>query len=381
MSAFWKEDWARARENLVRWWNLDGPAISVMAPKDKPWAELPAPSRELPFCQPNAPKGPPARAGIATFAVPDDPLEMWTDPETRFRAAEYAMAQTFYGGEAFPYFDTHLGPGNLAAMLGARASFSETDAWFRATMPDLTSPPTLRFDEANEWFRVQMALVDYGVAHAGGRFLVSTPDLFSNIDVLAALRGTTDILMDMALEADALKARIAEVDAAYFEVFDRLHARIRDDHGGNCVSVFDIWGPGKTDKVQVDLGAMFSAEMFADIALPALRAQCERLDYVLYHLDGSQCLQHLDHILTIRNLKAVEWTPDPGQPGGGDPKWYDLYRRIKRAGIGVQAIWIKPDEIDPLLEAVGPEGMFLQIRVKTETEARRLLDRCARWYR
>jgi hypothetical protein len=380
MSAFWKEDWDRARENLRRWWNLDGPAISVMAPKDSPWAELPAPSRELPFCQPNAPKGRPPAKG-ATFPVPDDAEAMWTDPETRFRAAAYQIAQTFYGGEAFPYFDTHLGPGNLAVMLGAGASFSETDAWFMATMPDLTSPPPLRLDGDNEWLRAQMALIEYGVAHADGRFLVSSPDLFSNIDVLAALRGTTEILTDMALEPDAVRRRIAEVDAAYFDVFDRIHSKIRDEHGGNCVSVFDIWAPGRTDKVQVDLGAMFSADMFADLALPALNEQCAKLDYVLYHLDGSQCLQHLDHILTIENLKALEWTPDPGQPGGGDPKWYDLYRRIKEAGVAVQAIWIKPDEIDPLFEAVGPEGMFLQIRVKTETEARRLLDRCAKWYR
>ena len=107
---------------------------------------------------------------------------------------------------------------------------------------------------------------------------------------------------------------------------------------------------------------------------------CRRFDFVLYHLDGSQCLGHLDHILGIEGVTAIEWTPEPGRPGGGDPTWYDLYRRIKAAGKAVQAIWVKPDEIDPLFEAVGPEGMFLQIRVASEAEARRLLDRCNKWY-
>ena len=76
MNAFWKEDWDRARENLLRWWNLDGLAISVMAPKDEPWAELPAPERALPFCQPNGPKAPPASEAANTFPVPDDPEAM-----------------------------------------------------------------------------------------------------------------------------------------------------------------------------------------------------------------------------------------------------------------------------------------------------------------
>ncbi len=382
MSAFWKEDWDRARENLLRWWNLEGPAISVMAPKGEPRAALPPPERELPFCQPNGPKAPPAPEGNSNaFPVPDDPAVLWTDPEIRFRAAEYQMAHTFYGGEAFPYFDTHLGPGNLAAFLGAKPSFSVTDVWYTPTMPDLDGAPPFRLDENNPWFRKQMAIIEHGVTHADGRFLVCLPDLFENVDVLAALRGTSEILVDMALCPDAVKRRIIEINAVFFDVFDRIHDLIRDEHDGNSVSVFDVWAPGRTTKIQVDLGAMFSAEMFGNLVLPGLVEQCRRLDYVMFHLDGSQCLQHLDHVLSIENLKALEWTPDPGEPGGGDPKWYDLYRRIKKAGIAVQAIWITPDEVDPLLEAVGPEGMFLQIRVPTETDARRLLDRCRKWYK
>jgi hypothetical protein len=381
MAKFWKEDWERARKNLLRWWRLEGPAISVMAPKDEPWAELPAPERELPFCQPNGPKAPRPAVGAPTFPVPDDPLAMWTDPEVRFRAAEHQMAHTFYGGEAFPYFDPHLGPGNDAAFLGAEPSFSETDAWFTARMPDLTSGPPLRFDERDPWFRTQMALIEHGVRRADGRFLVSFPDLFENLDVLAALRGTSEILTDMALEPEAVVRRAAEVNAVFFEAFDRIAALIRDEHGGNSVSTFDVWGPGRTIKTQVDLGAMFSPAMFESLALPGLVEVCRRFDFVLYHLDGSQCLGHLDHILGVEGVTAIEWTPEPGRPGGGDPTWYDLYRRIKAAGKAVQAIWITPDEIDPLFEAVGPEGMFLQIRVPTESDARRLLDRCAKWYR
>lgn len=379
MSNFWKADWDIAKQHFIKWWNLEGPAISVMSPKDKPWADFPPPERELPFCQPNAPKAPKPAKGQKTIPVPQESEKMWLDPELRFRAAEYQIANTFYGGEAFPCYDPHLGPGNLAAFLGAKPFFSETDAWFTPSMEDIHAP--LTFSENNEWFKKQMDLIEYGVKHAKGRFLTAFPLLSENLDILAHLRSATNILMDMALEPDAVKQRVSEINVAFRKSAEKIFSAIKDNDGGNCYSTFDIWAPGRTAVIECDLSSMFSADMYADIVLPALIEQCEHLDYIMYHLDGSQCLQHLDHILSIEKMRIVQWTPDSGQPGGGDPKWYPLYKKIKDAGKGVQAIWIKPEEIDPLFKAIGPEGVFLQIRVKTETDARRLLDRCAKWYR
>jgi hypothetical protein len=306
---------------------------------------------------------------------------MWLDPEVRFRAAEYQIANTFYGGEAFPCYDPHLGPGNLAALIGSKPAFSETDAWFTPGMEDINGSPPLVFDENNVWFKKQMAIIEYGVKHAGGRFPVCFPIFSENADVLASLRGTTEVLMDMALYPDAVRERIGEINGVFFEASRRVFELIGDEDGGNCYSTFDIWGPGKTAVLECDLSSMFSAEMFSDMVLPGLVEQSEQLDHVMYHLDGSQCLQHLDHILSIENLRIVQWTPDPGQPGGGNEKWYEMYRKIKAAGKGVQAIWIKPEEIDPLFEAIGPEGVFLQVRVESESEARRILDRSRKWYR
>ena len=79
------------------------------------------------------------------------------------------------------------------------------------------------------------------------------------------------------------------------------------------------------------------------------------------HLDGHQCLCHLDHLLAIEPLDAIEWTPDPTVPGGGSPEWYPLYRRILGAGKSVQAIGVKPDEVIPLLDAVGGKGIYISV--------------------
>ncbi len=376
----WKDDWTLAQQRLTAWWRHAGPAVSVMAPKDTPWAELAPPRYFLPFCQPNAPRPPGLANGAHIVPTPPSHALVWTDPHIRLESALYAMAHTYYGGAAFPYFDTHLGPCTLAAFAGATPTFEDDSVWFQPCMSSLTDPPPLRFDEANPWWQKQMAIIAHGVAQAEGRFLVSVPDMIENIDILAALRGTTAALLDMALDPAGVLQRVRELNVLYHEAFARMHALVRDARGGNCVSVFDVWAPGKTAKIQCDLATMLSPAMFDELVRPGLEAQCAQFDFVLFHLDGSQAMQHLDTLLHMDCIDAIEWTPEPGAPWGGSPQWYDLYRKILAAGKSVQAVFVKPDEIAPLFNAVGSAGIFIMTRTPTETAARRLLDQLDRCY-
>jgi hypothetical protein len=89
----------------------------------------------------------------------------------------------------------------------------------------------------------------------------------------------------------------------------------------------------------------------------------------MFHLDGHQCLCHLDHLLAIEPLDAIEWTPDPTVPGGGSPEWYPLYRRILAAGKSVQAIGVELNELIPLLDAVGGNGMYISVNSRGDRDA------------
>ena len=92
---------------------------------------------------------------------------------------------------------------------------------------------------------------------------------------------------------------------------------------------------------------------------PPLTVQSRRLDYSIFHLDGHQCIKHLDLLLDIDALDTNEWTPDPLVPKGGDQKWHAMYRKILEAGKSLQAIGVKPEEVEPLLDAVGGKGMTI----------------------
>lgn len=346
---FWSENWPRTRERFAAWWRQEGLILHVTAPLDRP----------RPISSPPVPQ--PATLEVA-----------WLDPAWRVWSAEQELARTYFGGEAFPFFDTQIGPGSLGTFLGATPQFAPDTVWYEPCITDPESAPTLRFDPRNPWFLAHTALIEAGLRASQGRFLVGMPDLIENVDTLAALRGTQTLMFDMIERPEWVSRCVADINQAFFAAFDALFDLIRDPWGGNAFSAFKIWGPGKTAKVQCDAAALISPRMFASFVIPALTEQCAWLDYSMYHLDGTQAVVHLDALLAVEPLKAIEWTPQAGRPQGGSPLWYDLYRRVLAAGKSVQAILVEPHEVIPLLDAIGSKGVYIMTSAATEAEARAL---------
>lgn len=349
--ALWKRDWPAARRALEAWWAGRGPALHVTAPREEPWEAVPPP--------------PPVQ----------DLATRWLDPVRRTQSELYRLSRTFFGGVAFPLFSADVGPGSLGLFLGARPRLDETTVWYEPSITDPEASPPLRFDPGSRCWREHVAIIEEAVRHASGRYLVGMPDLIENLDTLAQLRGPQATLTDLVERPGWVLDRIAEINQAYFRCFDLLRERIRDPWGGNSFSAFALWGLGRTAKVQCDLCCAISPAMFRRFVRPALEQQCAWLDHALFHLDGTQALPQLPNLLAMENLSAIEWTPQSGLPGGGSPEWYRLYREIRAAGKSVQAVGVALDEVEPLLDAVGPEGMFVMTSAPTQAAAEALLAR------
>lgn len=362
---FWKPNWDQTREHLTDWWRHDGFVLHVFAHRCN--AQDKVVNTQAPFYYLLAGLDP-----LAAYGNDHETQQVWLDAPRRLALAESTLANMVFGGDSFPLFDSHLGPGNLATFLGSEPAFSSDTAWFSPCISDPDQHPPLLFDPANPWFVRQKKLMETAMRFSQGRFLVTMPDLVENVDTLASLRGTQELLMDFVERPEWVRQRVAEINRVYFAAFDALFEIVQDPWGGNAFSAFCIWGPGKTAKVQCDLCAMISPRMVAEFVVPALSAQCAWLDYSMYHLDGTQAIPHLDELLKIEALDAVEWTPQVSLPQGGDPMWYDLYRRILNGGKSVQAIGVKPNEVIPLLNAVGTNGLYIMVNADNEDEARAL---------
>ena len=186
-------------------------------------------------------------------------------------------------------------------------------------------------------------------------------------------RGAQTLLLDLIERPDWVEQKIRELNNVWFEAYRRIYDLIKLDDGSAAFGAFYLWGPGKVAKLQCDVSAMFSSNMFGRFVVPALTEQCRWLDHSLYHLDGTQAMRHLDALLQIEPLDAIEWTPQAGIETGGNPRWYDLYRRILAAGKSVQIVNVEPGEVRPLLDAVGAKGVYLLIQFKNEREAEEVI--------
>lgn len=357
----WKPNWEETRRHFIDWWAHRGLVLGMWGapPRDGPPHE-PAP----------APPSPPTLR------------DRFADGEWRARHNHHVLAHQSFPADVLPVSETDIGPGSLALFLGAEPGFSADTVWFSPTIQHADPPedlPPFVFDPSNAWWRATETTLKAAVKLAQGRYLVGCPDLVENIDILAALREPQMLLMDMIERPEWVEQKLAEINAVWFEAYQRIHDLIRLADGSSTFGPFRLWGPGRTAKLQCDASVMFSPAMFRRFVVPGLTEQCRWLDHALYHLDGTQAMGHLDALLEIEELDAIEWTPQAGMESGGHPRWHDLYRRILAAGKSVQVVNVNREEIVPLLDAIGGAGVYVMTFFSNEREADDIMGLVEAW--
>ena len=353
----WKDNWEETRQHYARWWARDGLVVVPYVPAGV--AGGPA-TRDLSAHDPGPPR---------------DAEAQHADPTYVTATSHYWLATGTLALDALPLGCVAMGPGSLALYLGSEPEFSRDTVWFKPLADQAGLERPLRFDPANRWWRRQLALVDAALERSAGNYLVGFPDLVENLDVLSSLRDAQTLMVDLVERPEWVKHRIAEINQAYFEIYDLLRARLASPDGACAFWAFHLWGPGRTAKVQCDALAMISPAMFDEFVRPALAEQCDWLDHAMFHLDGTQAIAHLPSLLAIPGLDAIEYTPQAGLEGGGHERWWPLYRRILAAGKSVQVVAVKPAEIAPLLNAIGARGVYLHVDGIVDAATLRELER------
>lgn len=376
----YKADWEGTKEKFTNYWkhkNTGRPLMCVIA--RKPEVEQYS-------------DGTPVEGGyldqICQGKYYNMPEELkWKDMEDKYQNAQrivdryrYFCDTHYFLGESFPNLNIDFGPGSLASYLGSEICFKEDTVWFNKCLDSWDGVPKLTFDPENKWFKKHIRLAKDCRELAGNDFYVDMPDLMENIDVLASLRGAQDILFDLLDEGEMIGERIREVTDIYYEYYDRFYEIIKDEEGGNAYTVFQIWGPGKTVKLQCDFSAMMSPEDFRAYIQPSLRTQAEKADHVLYHLDGPAAIKHMDALMEIDGIDALQWTSGDAGPDGTLPDWDVIYDKAIAAG---KSIWVKVysgefedwiKNVDRIVQKYGSHSLFLLFPEMSMEQAEYLLD-------
>ena len=126
---------------------------------------------------------------------------------------------------------------------------------------------------------------------------------------------------------------------------------------------------------QCDFSAMISPECFADIVHPSLRREARFAGSMVYHLDGTGELPHVEQILTIEQLHAIQWVAEPGMDHELSDTWYPLYRQIIDGGKKVVLYYLPPNlgAVKKLLRVFPKESFYLEFYVQNHSDAVELL--------
>ena len=82
------------------------------------------------------------------------------------------------------------------------------------------------------------------------------------------------------------------------------------------------------------------------------------LDTSVFHLDGPGAVRHVDALLEIDALDAIQWVPGAGNPTA--VAWLPMLRRIQSAGRSLY-ITAPAEEVAEILESLSPRGLMISV--------------------
>ena len=358
MDLLYKPDWEKTKENYLAWWAHEyfgRCAMGVTAPAKGAAGEVPPP-------------------------LPEKIEDRWLDFDYLAAMNEYKLKTTYYGGEAFPDWNPGFpGCDGHVTYLGADVTLKEETGWTEPIISDgaLTDHDYRRLliDEDNRWRKFGKEVRRLAVRESEGKCIPSNMAFGASGDTLAAIRGTWQLLYDMSECPDYVREFDLYLMGQWCKIYEDSYGVTKEGaEGSTCW--FNLWSPGKFYAAQNDFAYMISPKMFGEVFLPSIEMQTKYLDHTVYHVDGIGNFRHLDALLGIERLQAVQILPGAGQPS---PLYYmDILKKVQAAGRNLH-ISIAPGEVKHALDNLSARGLFIQTWCQSEDEACELLKCAEKW--
>ena len=319
----------------------------------------------------------------ARIEPPKDLNEKWLSPEYAVKRAEISDGNTFFGLDAFHSEFVNLGPGSFAAVLGAPYKLQPDSIWFDLDPPikSWDPAPSFEIDTENALYQVIETRTRALCEASKGRYAVSFTDIGGQLDILFSLRGE-ELLSDMIECPEAVLDAEYKIDTLFLEYFNTLKNIIGPSGCGytNWIPLLndDPWYP-----LQCDLSVMISPAMFEKFVLPALDRVSAAIGQSVYHLDGPGEIAHLDMLLSLPHVHAIQWVPLPTAGSAAKARQYqdfsdamslDIYRRSLAAGKKVVLLGVRPNQIPTIFDAVGTDGVFIATHCEKRADADALVE-------
>ena len=336
------DDWERRIARQDAFWEravIDRPVCQISFPKQEticPWP----PCREYPSYR-----------------------DRWMDTDRVVQQALASAMNHHFLGDALPSAWPNLGPEVFSAFFGLEMEYTADTSWAIPVIHHWSDARSVRFSEDNFYWRKLLEMTDALLDAGNGRFYVGVTDIHPGGDAIAAFREPILLNTDLLTSPSPIKELLARVNEVYFSTIDRCH-----DTLSAADQAITTWlGIVSSKRWYVpsnDFSCMVSTDMFNEFFLPGIVDECRHLEASIYHLDGPGALHHLDALLSIEELNAIQWVYGAGNGRASD--WLHVYKRCQEAGKGIQ-LGAHLDELECLIENLRPEGVHLTVSGLSDT--------------
>jgi len=281
-------------------------------------------------------------------------LELLDQPDAWFEAKLADLHQLHCVGDALPSIRVDFGPVLLGAMFGGKLEFGGDTAWTHAFInDDWSNAPDWTLRDNNPWWLLLCSLLKRVAADAAGRYLVCTPDLGASADVLLNLRGATALCLDVLEQPDRISSATDAIYPAWHRAFSQLYRETTARRAG-LIHWLGVWSDRPYMIPACDFNFMIGPNEFNRLCLPDIARQAATVGRAVFHLDGPGAARHIDALLDVPDIQAIQFTPGTGTPSA--LAWVDMFRKIQRRRRSLIVV-CPAHEVLTLCEALPPEGL------------------------
>lgn len=310
-------------------------------------------------------------------------IQEYSDHEVFFEKHLVYLLSGSYHGDVNPDISPYLGPGSLSTFIGAEPIYSNGTIWYgnkKWTLSDVFYSCVSFMEKADnpekmpEWYKWSLETARFLKSNEDKGYFTSIPDLEQNLDILSAVMGPSNLLMSLSDDPEGVEEVLEIMHKVWHKAYADHFDIVSKDTGLSAFTHYNTVGKGATSILQSDISCMLSRDMYDRFEMPFLNRQAGKLDNIIYHMDGPGADRHLDSILTIDKLTAVQWVPGEGNPGNSAECWEPIYDKITKAGKGLY-VFLEAWEIADFVDKYRDNKILIRTLAKDEEDQKRISDK------
>lgn len=305
--------------------------------------------------------------------------DMWLDIDFIAEKFDIILSNTEYFADSLPIAFPNMGPEIFSAWCGCEYEFGKTTTWSKPCIEDWEKDAEkVKLNMKHPLFKTVENMTKVLIERGKGKFIVGLTDFHPGGDHLAALRDPANLAIDLIENPEYVKEELKKAQKDYYIAYNHFYNMLREA-GMPITSWVHLIHDGKFYIPSNDFSCMISTEMFEEFFLEGIIDECRFYEKSIYHLDGPGALRHLDVILDIKELDAVQWVPGAGNEGFH--KWIHIYKKIQNAKKSLQIIDITVEELDLLFEYLRPDGVWISSikGINDKEAAEHVIKRIREW--